>query len=82
MFVYCTERLNLSEHEAYLRITVARASREHPVLLEMLADGRLHLSAIAKLAPWLTEVNRESLLARAVREVKARSRGACGGARA
>ena len=29
MFSYCTERLNLSEHEAYLRITVARASREH-----------------------------------------------------
>jgi hypothetical protein len=65
MFSYCTEVLNLSEHEAYLRITVARASREHPVLLEMLADGRLHLTAIAKLAPSLTEANRETLLARA-----------------
>ncbi len=40
MFAYCTEVLHLSEAEAYLRITVARASREHPVLLEMLADGR------------------------------------------
>ena len=30
MFVYCTEVLNLSEHEAYLRITVGRASRERP----------------------------------------------------
>ena len=27
MFVYCTERLHLSEHEAYLRIAVARASK-------------------------------------------------------
>ncbi|MGH9460949.1 MAG: HNH endonuclease, partial [Vicinamibacteria bacterium] len=70
MFVYCTERLNLSEHEAYLRITVARASREHPVLLEMLADGRLHLTAIAKLAPSLTQANRETLLARAVGKSK------------
>ena len=33
MFAYCTEVLHLSEAEAYLRIAVARASREHPVLL-------------------------------------------------
>jgi hypothetical protein len=31
MFAYCTQELHLSEHEAYLRITVARAAREHPV---------------------------------------------------
>ena len=42
MFAYCTQMLHLSEHEAYARITVARASRRHPVLLEMLSDGRLH----------------------------------------
>ncbi len=62
MFTYCTEILNLSEHEAYLRITVARASRKHPMLLEMLADGRLHLSGITKLAPHLAEANCETLL--------------------
>ena len=55
MFLYCTEVLHLSEQEAYLRITVARASREHPCLLAMLRDGRLHLSAIAKLAPQVPE---------------------------
>jgi len=70
MFVYCTEVLNLSEPEAYLRITVARASRTHPMLLEMLADGRLHLSGIARLAPCLTEANRETLLARAAGKSK------------
>ena len=43
MFIYCTEVLHLSEHEAYLRITVARASRRHPVLLEMLSDGHVGL---------------------------------------
>ena len=65
MFAYCTEVLHLSEAEAYLRIAAARASREHPVLLTMLADGRLHLTAIAKLAPHLTPENREALLKRA-----------------
>jgi len=65
MFAYCTEVLHLSEAEAYLRIAAARASREHPVLLTMLADGRLHLTAIAKLAPHLTLENREALLKRA-----------------
>jgi len=70
MFAYCTEVLHLSEHEAYLRITVARASREHPMLLELLGDGRLHLSGIAKLVPHLTRENREALLARAVHKTK------------
>jgi hypothetical protein len=65
MFAYCTEVLHLSEAEAYLRIAAARASREHPMLLAMLADGRLHLTAIAKLTPHLTLENREVLLKRA-----------------
>ena len=65
MFAYCTERLHLSEAEAYLRIAAARASRQHPILLAMLADGRLHLTAIAKLAPHLTPDNREAVLERA-----------------
>ncbi len=70
MFVYSTEVLNLSEHEAYLRIKVARAARKHPILLEMLADGSLHLSGIAKLVPLLTETNCETLLARAAHQSK------------
>jgi hypothetical protein len=70
MFVYCTERLHLSEAEACLRIAAARASREHPAILEMLADGRLHLSGIAKLAPHLTQENRDALLRRATHKSK------------
>ena len=70
MFAYCTEVLHLSEAEAYLRIAAARASREHPVLLTMLADGHLHLTAIAKLAPHLTAENRDILLRRATRRTK------------
>ena len=70
MFSYCTTILNLSEGEAQLRINVAKAAREHPVLLEMLADGRLHLRGIGKLAPVLTSENRDALLARAVHKTK------------
>ena len=47
MHAYCIEVLHLSEPETALRIHVARASRKHPMLLEMLRDGRIHLSGIA-----------------------------------
>ena len=70
MFACCTEVLHLSEWEAYHRIAVARATREYPVLLEMLRDGQLHLSGIAKLAPHLTKSNRETVLTRAAHKSK------------
>jgi hypothetical protein len=70
MFAYCTERLHLSEAEAYRRITVARAARKHAVLLAMLRDGRLHLSGIAMLAPLITQDNRDAVLARATHRSK------------
>ena len=76
MFRYCIHVLHLSEPEAYLRIVAARAARKHPVLLAMLADGRLHLSGIAKLAPHLTRENRDALLGRATHRVQAPDRGA------
>ena len=74
MFGYCTDVLHLSEGEAYLRIRAARASRKHPLLLDMLADGRLHLTAIAMLVPYLSEENRDTLLKRATHRTKPRSR--------
>ena len=70
MFVYCTEVLHLSGAEAYLRITVARAARTHPVLLRLLEEGRLHLTGIALLAPYLTRENRDQLLKRATHKSK------------
>jgi hypothetical protein len=70
MFSYCTEVLHLSEAEAYLRIGVARAARQYPVLLDMLADGRFHLSGIARLVPHLTGTNHKDLLQRAAYKSK------------
>jgi hypothetical protein len=65
MFEYCRPVLCLRENEAYLRLTVARAAREHPVLLEMLRDGRLQLGGIARLPPHLARENAEAVLKRA-----------------
>ena len=70
MFAYCTQVVHLSEFEAYLRITAARAARLHPMLLAMLREGSLHLTAVAKLAPHLARENCETLLGRAAHRTK------------
>ena len=49
------EVLHLSESAAYMRIAVARAAWTCPVLLDMLRDGRLHLTAIKHIAPLLLD---------------------------
>ncbi len=66
MFAYCVEELRLSEGAAYKRITAARAARKFPVLFRLVAEGRLHLTAIKFLAPHLTPVNAGELLATAI----------------
>jgi hypothetical protein len=61
VFEYCTKRLRLSDHEAYLRITAARTVRRFPVLLELLATGAVHLTAVKLLAPHLSPENHREL---------------------
>ena len=72
MFAYCVEVLHLSEPEAGLRIHVARTCQKHSGLLEMLRDGRIHLSGISLLAPVLTPENRAILLKRSTHQPKSR----------
>jgi 5-methylcytosine-specific restriction endonuclease McrA len=62
LFTYCTQVLHFSEHAAYLRIEAARAGRKFPAVLERLADGSVHLTAIGLLAPHLTAENCHELL--------------------
>jgi hypothetical protein len=57
LFVYCRDALQLSEHDSYNRIEVARAARRYPVILERLASGDLNLTTIRLLAPHLTPEN-------------------------
>lgn len=65
LFTYCIQVLHLSEHAAYGRIEAARAARKWPVVLDMLADGSLHLTAISLLSRHLTAENHLSVLAAA-----------------
>ena len=46
LFAYCRDALGMSEGEAYNRIEVARTARRFPVVLDMLAAGRVHLTAV------------------------------------
>ena len=62
LFKYCTDVLHLSESAAYNRIEVARVARKFPVVLEKLAEGSIHLSALRTLAPCLTAENHLALL--------------------
>src|SRR2546428_7265561 len=62
-YAYCVHELHLSEDAAYKRIQAARVAREFPVIFEALADGRLHLTGVGMLAPYLTPENSEELLA-------------------
>ena len=62
LFIYCVHVLHFSEHAAYLRIEAARAARRFPVILDRLADGSLHLTAISLVAPHLTDRNHLEVL--------------------
>ena len=65
MFDYCLRRLGLSESEAFHRITAARLARRFPVILELLEDRSIHLSALRILRDHLTGDNHRELLAKA-----------------
>src|SRR4029453_14791379 len=71
LFAYCRDVLGLSEQEAYNRITVARAARRYPVLLQVLEDGSLNLTAARLLVPHLTPDNHVGVLERARWKTKA-----------
>lgn len=71
MFVYCIRRLRFSEDVAFKRIRAARASSRFPLLLEAIADGRLHLTAAVLMAPRLKPENVADLIAAGTHKSKA-----------
>ncbi|HET7904890.1 MAG TPA: hypothetical protein VFM17_10025 [Candidatus Eisenbacteria bacterium] len=62
MHAYCVGELRLSDDAAARRIQAARAARRTPAVLEAVAEGRLHLTAVCLLAPYLTQENAEELI--------------------
>jgi len=65
MFAFCVERFHMSESMTAKRIWAARTAQRFPVILQMVARGELHLSAIVKVARHLTKDNHRVLLGRA-----------------
>ncbi len=65
IFVWCTKVLHIDEGPAYNRITVARAAARFPAVLAALDSGVLGLTAVRRLAPYLTDSNQADVLARA-----------------
>jgi hypothetical protein len=62
LFPYCTEVLGFSEASAWNRMKAARAARRFPIVLDLLAAGRVNLTTIRLLAPHLTPENHRALL--------------------
>ena len=71
MRAYCVGELRLSEDSAAKRIQAARKAREFPVIFDAVADGRLHLTAVNLLAPYLHEETVDELVAAATHQSKA-----------
>jgi hypothetical protein len=70
LFGYCRHVLHCSEHEAYNRMHAVHAARRFPVILGLLAEGLLHLTAVRLLAPHLRNENHLALLGGAIHKSK------------
>jgi hypothetical protein len=63
MFAFCMGEYGLSEDAAYKRIQAARKAREIPSIFQAVADGRLNLSGLSRLVPYLSFGKSDELLA-------------------
>jgi len=70
MFSYCIHELHMSEETAYRRIRAGRAARRFPAIFDLVADGRLNVTAVVLLAPHLVSGNAGELLAAAVHKTR------------
>ena len=71
MFACCVGALHMSEDIAYKRIRAARLALRFPVILEAVATGRLHLSGVVLLAPYLVEATSAELIVAATHKTRA-----------
>ena len=70
MHVYCVRELHMSDDVTYKRIRVARLGRVYPVILEALAEGRLHMSAVLSLSAHLSPGAVDQLVADATHKTR------------
>jgi hypothetical protein len=70
LFTYCTQVLHLSEGGAYNRIEAARAARSYPLILTLIEESAITLTAVRLLAPHLSAENHTAVLAAARHQSK------------
>jgi hypothetical protein len=71
MYAYCVGVLRFPEQAAKKRIRAGRTARQFPAIFDALAEGRVHLSAVVLLKPYLTPDNAGDLLAAAAHQTSA-----------
>ncbi len=62
---WCVRKGHMSSSVAFKRIKSAELAERFPGVLALIRRGELHLSALNKLGPYLTDANHEAALARA-----------------
>ena len=70
VYTYCVYELRMPEDAAFRRARAARIAREYPVVLDKIAAGEIHLTALLMLGPHLTEENHRNVLERAKHRTK------------
>src|SRR6188768_2669568 len=70
LYGYCRAILHLSEHESYNRMEGAGVALRFPVVLPMLAEGLLHLTAVSLLGPHLRDENHLALIGGSIHKSK------------
>lgn len=71
MFLFCVHELHMSEDMALERIQAARAARQFPAIFAAVEDGRLNLSGVLLLAPYMAPDTADALLAAAAQKTDA-----------
>ena len=71
MFSYLVHVWRLSEDSAFSLIRAGRTARKFPAIFSALADGRLHLTAVILLTPYLEAETAADLLAASANKSKA-----------
>jgi 5-methylcytosine-specific restriction endonuclease McrA len=67
---YCVGKLRRTRDSARKRIHAAHTAQRFPMIFSLVAQGRLHLSAVVLLAPYLTPENANELFAAAAHKSK------------
>ncbi len=71
MYEFCCRKLKLSEGSAHRNLAAARIARGYPMVLDLLREGRIHVTALSMLQRYLSVENHAELLAAACDKSKA-----------